>query len=132
MTFYEKEILRIRTLCFSNVKQTETVISTRTYIDNNFDKELNLNFLSYIRFTSKFHLLRLFKKYYGLTPKQYLITKRINESKKLLENGMGVTESCYLVGFETPSSFSTLFKSRTGLTPSEYQKKSNFHKVNHN
>ena len=122
MTFYEREILRIRNLCFSNERQIETVIGTRTYIDNNFDKELNLNFLSYIRLTSKFHLLRLFKKHYGLTPKQYLISKRINESKKLLKNGMTVAESCYLVGFETPSSFSTLFKSKTGLAPSEFQK----------
>jgi len=122
MTYYEKEIMRISNSCFSNDRQIETVICTRTYIDNNFNKELNLNFLSYIGFASKFHLLRIFKKYYGLTPKQYLISKRIIESKKLLKSGMTVTESCYHVGFETPSSFSTLFKSRTGLTPSRYQK----------
>jgi len=123
MTFYEKEILRIRSTCFSNDRQTETVIGTKTYIDNNFDKELNLNFLSHTRLTSKFHLLRLFKRYYGLTPKQYLITKRINEAKKLLKNGVSIAESCYIVGFEAPSSFSTLFKTRTGLTPRAYQKK---------
>jgi AraC-like DNA-binding protein len=128
MTFYEKEILRIRNSCFSNSRQTESIIGTRTYIDNHFNKELNLDILSFARFTSKFHLLRLFKRYYGMTPKQYLVTKRIIESKKLLEKGMTIAEVCYLVGFETPSSFSTLFKSKTGLTPSGYQKKAIFTK----
>lgn len=131
MTFYQKEINRIKGICYSNQEQIQTVIGTRSYIENNFDKKLNLDLLSHIRFTSKFHLLRLFKKYYGQTPKQYLIDKRIEQSKNYLKMGRSVSDTCYSVGFETPSSFSTLFKSKTGLTPSEYQK-SNFHKVNHN
>jgi AraC-like DNA-binding protein len=74
-------------------------------------------------FTSKFHLLRLFKKYYGQTPKQYLIEKRIEKAKELLQEGETVTETCFATGFGSPSSFSTLFKSRVGLTPVEFQKK---------
>ena len=122
MTFYETEIKRIRNSCYSNDKQLETVIATRNFIDNNFEKALNLDFLSYIRFTSKYHLLRLFKKYYGLTPKQYLIDKRIAKSKEQLKSGMSVTETCFAVGFESLGSFSTLFKAKTGKSPSEYQK----------
>ena len=76
MTFYQKEIIRIREICYSNESQIQTVIGARNYIENNFDKELNLDFLSRARFTSKFHLLRLFKKYYGQTPRQYLIQKK--------------------------------------------------------
>ena len=94
----------------------------RNYIEGNFDKELNLDLLSHIRFTSKFHLLRLFKKYYGQTPRQYLIDKRIEKSKTYLGMGMSVSETCYSVGFESPSSFSTLFKKKIGKTPTDFQK----------
>jgi len=128
MTFYQSEIIRIRSICYSNKAQVQTVIGTRHYIDNNFDKELNLNLLSHIRFTSKFHLLRLFKKYYGQTPKQYLTDKRIEKAKELLIKGTSVTETCFATGFDSPSSFSTLFKYRVGLPPTEFQKRATFTK----
>lgn len=128
MTYYQTEINRIRSVCFSNKGQIETVIGIRNYINNNFHRELNLNLLSHIRFTSKFHLLRLFKKYYGQTPKQYLIDKRIEKSKMLLRNGTSVTEACFEVGFESPSSFCRLFKCKLGLTPTEFQKRAIFAK----
>jgi AraC-like DNA-binding protein len=128
MTHYQSEIIRIRNICYSNKAQIETVIGARHYINNNFDMDLNLNLLSRTRFTSKFHLLRLFKKYYGQTPKQYLTDKRIEKSKELLKNGRSVSETCFAVGFESQSSFCTLFKQRVGLTPTEFQKRATFTK----
>ena len=122
MTFYESEIKRIRSIVYSNQGQLDTVIGIRNYIDNNYETDLNLDLLSHIRFVSKFHLLRLFKRYYGQTPNQYLTDKRIEKSKEYLKKGMNITETCFTIGFESPSSFSTLFKNRTGLTPSEFQK----------
>jgi methylphosphotriester-DNA--protein-cysteine methyltransferase len=128
MTYYQKEINRIKEICYSNKRQLDAVIKTRNYINNNLHKEVNLVLLSNIGFASKFHLLRLFKKYYGQTPKQYLTDKRIEKSKEHLEKGMTVTDTCFSVGFECPASFSTLFKNKIGLTPIQFQKK-HFHKV---
>lgn len=128
MTYYLKEITRIKNNCYSNQGQLDTVIATRHYISNNFDKDLNLDLLSHIRFTSKFHLLRLFKRYYGQTPMQYLVERRLQKSKELLVKGQSVAETCFDIGFESPSSFSTLFKSKFGLTPSEFQKRAIFTK----
>lgn len=128
MTYYHEEITRIKDSCYHNEGQLDTVIGTRHYINNHFDKELNLDLLSHIRFTSKFHLLRLFKKYYGQTPKQYLIEKRLEQAKELLFRGAKISETCFDTGFESPSSFSTLFKARFGLTPSDFQKRATFTK----
>ncbi len=122
MTLYEKEINRLNGLIYSNQEQIETVIGVRSYIDHNFDKDLNLDLLSRFRFISKYHLLRLFKKYYGLTPRQYLIDKRVEKSKEHLKNGMSVTETCFAVGFESLGSFSKLFKTKTGKSPTQFQK----------
>ena len=130
MTYYQQEIDRIRKICYSNERQLDAVIRTRNHINNNFDKEVNLILLSNIGFASKFHLLRLFKKYYGQTPQQYLTDKRLEKSKELLKNGLAVTETCLSVGFECPSSFSTLFKNKLGLSPVEFQKRAIFAKSN--
>ncbi len=128
MTYYLRELTRIKNNIYSNQVQIDTVIGTRHYINNNFDKELNLDLLSRIRFTSKFHLLRLFKKYYGQTPKQYVIEKRLEQSKELLLRRQTIAQTCFDVGFESPSSFCTLFKSKFGLTPTEFQKRAIFTK----
>lgn len=122
MTHYETEIKKIRKKIYSNQGQLDTVIGVRHYIDNNYDNDLNLDLLSRQRFVSKFHLLRLFKRYYGQTPKQYLTDTRIKKSKEYLLSGMKVTETCFAVGFESLGSFSTLFKTKTGKSPKEYQK----------
>jgi AraC-like DNA-binding protein len=122
MTFYEKELNRIRSIVYSNEDQINTVIGIRNYIENHYDVDLNLDLLSRIQFVSKYHLLRLFKKYYGQTPRQYLIDVRIEKSKEQLIYGMSVTETCFAVGFESLGSFSTLFKIKTGKSPTEFRK----------
>jgi len=128
MNFYQQEINRISKICYKNDGQIKIVIRTKRFIENNFEQELNLDVLSDAQFTSKFHLLRLFKKYYGMTPMQYLIDRRIEKSKEYLRNGMPVTQTCFAVGFESPSSFSTLFKNKIGVAPMEFQKRAIFAK----
>ncbi|MBS1518349.1 MAG: helix-turn-helix transcriptional regulator [Bacteroidetes bacterium] len=67
MTFCEKEIIRIREIRFSNQRQINIVKETREIIDENIDGDLNLDFLSDEKRISKYHLPRLFKRYYGLS-----------------------------------------------------------------
>ncbi|NRA93922.1 MAG: helix-turn-helix transcriptional regulator [Psychroserpens sp.] len=122
MTLYQKKLEEIKVQCYANDSQIQSVIKTRNYIDDNFDKDLNLDLLSEIRFTYKFHLQRLFKRYYGQTPKQYLIFKRIGKSKEFLSQGLSVTETCFSVGFESLGTFSKLFKDKTGRSPRQFQK----------
>ena len=129
MTYYQQEVERIKGRCFANEGQLQVVRRARLYIQAHYDTDVNLQQLSNIGFASKFHLLRLFKRYYGQTPHQFCTDIRIQNAKILLKNGTSVSQTCYAVGFECPSSFSTLFKIRYGTTPTEFQKKSNIHKV---
>lgn len=122
MTFYEKELKRINETVFKNQGQINAVIAVRNYIGSNYETGLNLDQLSEIQCISKYHLLRLFKKYYGLTPRQHLTDVRIAQAKKCLKDKMSVTETCFAVGFESLGSFSALFKTKTGKSPFQFQK----------
>ena len=122
MTYYTQELKRIKEICFSNKIQLNTAINTKKYIDTHFAREINLDSLAQLQFTSKYHLIRVFKKYYGVTPRQYLIDKRIEHAKKILKTGQSVSDTCYTVGFASVNSFSNLFKAKTGMAPSIYRK----------
>ncbi len=121
MNYYIQELERIKKICFSNQIQIDLAVKTKNYIDANFSKAINLDLLARLQFTSKYHLIRVFKKYHGITPRQYLINKRIEQAKKILKSGQSVSDTCYAVGFESIHSFSNLFKAKTGMPPSVYK-----------
>lgn len=103
-------------------------MAVKYHIDDHFQEELNLDVLSTEGFVSKFHMLRLFKKYHGQTPSQYLTGKRLEKAKELLKTGASVTETCYAVGFKSLGSFSALFKRRNNISPKEFQKRATLKK----
>lgn len=123
MSYYERHILQLRDEIYANQKQLDTVIGLRNYILENYEQDLNLDFLAEQFHTSKFHLLRMFKRYYGQSPHQFLIEKRIERAKSYLREGNTVSECCFAMGFSSLSSFSKLFKTKTGLSPSEFKKR---------
>lgn len=122
MTFYLTKLNKLNEVLYNNQDQIDAVIAVKRDIDSNYETELNLDVLSNSQRMSKYHLIRLFKKYYGLTPRQYLIDKRIKQSKDHLALGMTVTETCFAVGFSSLGSFSTLFKTKTGKTPVQFRR----------
>ena len=101
------------------------VVKAKLYIDNHFADNIDLDNISEQAHFSKFHFIRLFNSIYDLTPKNYLIRKRIDNAKKYLSNGHSVLETGFMIGLESPTSFAGMFKKITGMTPSNYQKLEN-------
>jgi AraC-like DNA-binding protein len=93
------------------------IVQAKLYIDNNYAEKIDLNNISGEACFSKFHFIRLFKTIYGKTPHQYLISYRIEKAIQLLRAERPVTEVCFMVGFESVSSFSGLFKRIVGVSP---------------
>ena len=96
------------------------IVQAKLFIDNNYAIKIDLDNISDESFFSKFHFIRLFKKIYGKTPHQYLTFVRIEKAIQLLQNEVPVSDVCFLVGFESLSSFSGLFKRIVGITPSSF------------
>lgn len=67
------------------------------------------------------YIVSIFKTYYGLTPMDYLVKTRIDESKFLLTNSsLKIKEVANEVGYEDSLYFSKVFKKITGVSPKEY------------
>lgn len=106
-----------------SLTRTQRIVRAKRFIDQAYEQPINLNRLSQEAYLSKYHFLRVFKKTYRITPHQYLLRRRIDQAKdSLRENKLNVSEICYLTGFESPGSFSSLFKREVGMSPSQYRK----------
>ena len=96
------------------------IVQAKLFIDSNYADNIDIDNIADEACFSKFHFIRLFKKIYSKTPHQYLMSVRIEKAMQLLMANIPVSETCFLVGFESLSSFSGLFKRLVGLPPSAY------------
>lgn len=84
------------------------------------ERELNLNYLAETAFISKYHLIRKFKKYIGMTPHQFHIQNRVRKAQYLLNDGKSIVETSAEMGFYDQSHFNKSFSKIVGISPSEY------------
>jgi AraC-like DNA-binding protein len=101
-------------------KQTDVSI-IKTYINENFTQEIRLDDLADLYGKSKFSLLRKFKAVYNLTPHAYVLNKRINKSKRLLQKGETVAQTAAMCGFFDQSHFIKSFRQYVGMNPIDYK-----------
>ena len=93
------------------------------YVDMHFcDPALHVGSIYKMAFISPSSLQRAFLQHTGMSPKQYIIKKRMNKALQLLsENRMSVKEIAFLCGFCDEKYFSRVFRGRYGYPPSEYR-----------
>jgi len=122
MSYYSEQVRSLSEELYSNVYLVKRVTQAKYFIDQNFDKPITLDTICKEACISKFHLIRSFKKIYGATPYQHLTFLRIKKAKELLRTELSVSTVCYHVGFDSPTSFSGLFKKITGRKPLDFQR----------
>ena len=71
---------------------------------------------------SREHLLRSFKKYYGITITDYINNLRVNYASNLLINtNFPIIDICYNSGFQSVSYFNRVFKAKNGISPNAFR-----------
>ena len=97
--------------------------TVRRYIDEHFKENINLDLLAQLTHSSKYYLVHAFSEEYGISPINYMISKRIEEAKQLLKNDdYTLSVISRMLGFSSPSYFSQIFKKNEHMTPNEYRK----------
>src|SRR6266446_6293763 len=92
------------------------------YIQQNLDHDLTLAELAALVYMSPYHFARLFKCSTGMPPHRFVIRQRITRACAILATPeLSITQISRMVGFRTPSHFTTAFRRVTGITPKGYR-----------
>jgi AraC-like DNA-binding protein len=99
----------------------EILAAIRDYIERQFADDMTLEELSVVSGLSRFHLVRSFRRKFGLTPYAYLLNVRINAAMKMLRSGMSITDVACDLHFYDQSHFTNTFTCHVGLPPGVYR-----------
>ncbi len=103
-------------------KSRDCMSYVTNFINSNFMNPIELEELSKSIGYSYHHFRHIFKEFYGISPKQYILNVRINHAKLLLQQGdLSVNEIARMCGFESASQFIATFKKNIGQTPLNYK-----------
>lgn len=95
-----------------------------SYLNENYNREINIEAYAASRGMSVSWFIRNFKKYAGTTPMQFVTSIRITNAQMLLETtNYAVNEIARIVGYDNPLYFSRLFRKQKGCAPSQYRKR---------
>lgn len=93
------------------------------YIENNIAADLSIKNLCKVLHVSKNILYKKFNDFYGCTVNEYITKRRMRKAEYMLRNTQeNVAAISQAVGLYNYTYFSKLFKTHTGMTPSEYRK----------
>lgn len=93
----------------------------QSFINNESFDTFSLNQTASKFGISKYKFIRLFKQETGLTPNNFVLLKKIEQSKEMLKNGNPIFDVAIDCGFYDNSHFYKNFKRFIGVNPIEYQ-----------
>lgn len=98
----------------------------QAFIENNFDKKLNIDEIAQRVHLNGRSFLRRFKKATANTPLEYIQRVKVEAAKKKLEvTTQSILEVMYGIGYNDEKAFRKVFKKYSGVSPKEYQRKYN-------
>ena len=114
--------IHISITAFNNV--SPECMAIKDYIDNHYKDPLTLEQLAFQAHQNKYYVAHTFKEAFGIPPIKYLMERRVEESKYLLdETDYSIGQIASIVGFSSSSHYSQAFRRNSNLSPNEYRRK---------
>lgn len=111
---------------FTQSAAIEKINEARTLMKKNIDCPIPVETIAQNLHVSYSWFRSMFKEYTGVSPAQYQLQLRYLRAKELLNTTqMSVSEIAYALHFENVAQFSTFFRKKEGLPPSEFRKRGN-------
>lgn len=106
-----------------NSKNAKVIERAKTYIGENYDKDISLKAVAEYVYLNPSYFSLLFKNETGRNFVDYLVEIRVEAAKKFLQKpDVKVYEVAKLVGYNEITSFNRAFKRIVGVSPSDYKK----------
>ena len=112
----KKELFHVRQ------KEYKYIEEALNYIRLHFSETITLDDLCATSGLSRSYLTKLFKRYTGYSPLDYINNIRCGYAKQMILNGSTVTQAAFSSGFNSTSYFTLCFKKHKGCLPSEIVK----------
>ena len=98
------------------------LLRAKDLVDARYREPLDVPALARAAHLSPAHFSREFRRAFGETPHQYLLTRRLERAAALLRNtDHSVASICFEVGLTSVGSFTTSFTRTFGVSPTEYR-----------
>lgn len=103
-------------------RQKDIVKQVLNYMEDNMEKEINVDKIAKNVGYSKFYLNRIFSECTGITIYKYLQSRRLTiAAEKLVESNEPITQIAYEAGYDSQQSFSFAFKQLYLYPPKTYR-----------
>jgi len=104
------------------VKKNHVINEAKTYIEEHFDENINIEVLAKKSNYSKYAFIRVFNQQVGTTPYAFLQKTRITKALYYLNTtDLPINQIAFLVGFSEQNNFAKQFKKYVNMTPTEYR-----------
>lgn len=108
----------------TDTSESNLAIAIKTYIDCSYRQNIRLADIAETMSVNPYYISRVFSTYFGCSPINYLISRRLNEAKQMLVTSqVTVKEIAIRLGYKSTCTFVTQFKKHVGCSPTAYRGK---------
>lgn len=104
-----------------NTELEKVIDYIETHLKDDKKDVLDNATLARIANCSEFHFIRVFKKFVGLTPADYIRKRRISEIVKRIGEIRPMSDIAFEYGFNSKENFTRAFKAEHNILPTEYK-----------
>ncbi|MBB6467136.1 AraC-like DNA-binding protein [Aminobacter lissarensis] len=98
----------------------ERVAAARSFLAEEFDRQVTSDDLERITGLDRFELSRAFRRLLGTSPHRYLVGRRLAAARARMAAGEGLAEAADASGFADQSHMTRHFRARYGITPGRF------------